>query len=241
MRFCCRVLSSVHARRCGSVGALCPRFTLGDAVLSGRFASVHACLFSFVRKKETACGILRSCSAGSRSPFVRSRGALRLSAFVGSLRVCAFLYGDLDGLPGTRGTRERGYGAGGAAFVRFCVGALALLCFPRGVRWGCAPQTCAKESSTLWTLFTLRRGYVCAYTRRRHPGTRKDPPGSDLWPGGSGCIEMIPTRSNIQTRAALKRRRVGLRARSGVEAALRLAGRVGLYCDHINTYNRRPA
>ena len=40
-----------------------------------------------------------------------------------------------------------------AAFVRFCVGALALLCFPRGVRWGCAPQTCAKEPLALWTLF----------------------------------------------------------------------------------------
>ncbi len=61
------------------------------------------------------------------------------------------------------------------------------------------------------------------------PGTRKDPPGSDLWPGGSCCISMLPARSIVQTRAAPKRRGVGLHARSGVEAALRLAGRVGLY------------
>ena len=162
------------------------------------------------------------------------------------------------------------------AFVRFCAGALALQCFPRGVRWGCAPQTapksrmwkrhcrlsglssrcggvvlaqirgactllrghiglamlsagstlgatrpqtCAKESSTLWTLFRgwpsekvrfTHRGCVGADSLRRHPGTRVDPTGSNLWPGGSCCTEMIPIRSIVQTRAAPKRRGVGL-------------------------------
>ena len=57
------------------------------------------------------------------------------------------------------------------------------------------PQTCAKESSTLWTLLALRRGRVSAYTRRRHPGTRKDLTGSDLWPVRSGCIAIISTRT----------------------------------------------
>ena len=37
-----------------------------------RPALVHACLFSFVRKKEAACGMLRSCSAWSESPFAGS-------------------------------------------------------------------------------------------------------------------------------------------------------------------------
>ena len=84
-----------------------------------------------------------------------------------------------------------------------------------GSRTAAAPD-CAKESNVeaalppLWTLFTLRRGYVCAYTRRRHPGTRVDPPGSNLWPGGSGCIAMLSTRTIVQTRAAPKRRGVGL-------------------------------
>ena len=58
---------------------------------------------------------------------------------------------------GARGDAGDG---GGAAWVRFCVIILALRRFPRGVRWGemwkphCgrAPD-CAKESSTLWTLF----------------------------------------------------------------------------------------
>ena len=64
------------------------------------------------------------------------------------------------------GTGERGERrdtenrVGGAAEEHFCVIILALRRFPRGVRWGemwkphCgrAPD-CAKESSTLWTLF----------------------------------------------------------------------------------------
>ena len=61
----------------------------------------------------------------------------RLSSLAGSLRVWAFLYGDLDELPGN--------GTGGAAFVHFCAVALALKFFPRGVRWGCAPQTAPKS------------------------------------------------------------------------------------------------
>ena len=140
--FCRRLTPAV----CASLPVLCIRLTCRDAGLvcaamrflsprlgfglcrclrfcRGVLPSVHACLFSFVRKKETACDSLRSYSAGSRSPFVRSRGALQLSALVGLLRVCAFLYGDLDGLPENG---ERGSGAGGAAFVRFCVGALVL-------------------------------------------------------------------------------------------------------------------
>ena len=126
--------------------------------------------------------------------------SVRLSALAGSLRVCTFLYGDPDGLPG-RGERSyEGDGAGGAAFVRLYAIALALQCFPRGVRWGCAPQTCAKESSTLWTLFTLRRGCAGADSPRRHPGTIGDLTGSDKrrphcgWPGRS-C-----GRSNIAVR-----------------------------------------
>ena len=57
-----------------------------------------------------------------------------------------------------------------------------------------------------------------ATSPRRHPGTRKDLTGSNLWPVRSGCIDTIPIRTIVQTRAALKRRGVGLHARSGVEA-----------------------
>ena len=124
----------------------CPRFARGDAVLLSRFALGLRAVMRFycgvlprftpavcrLAPNRTACGILRSCSAGSRSPLVRSRGALRLSAFVVSLRDCAFYL-----RRSRRGCRERWVtGAGGAVFVRFYASALALLCFPRGVRWG---------------------------------------------------------------------------------------------------------
>ncbi len=201
------------------------------------------CVFA---QSHWLCNAFRGEYAGAARPRLRQR-----------------VFDSLDSLHAAAGLRWCGF----AAFVRFCAAALALLRFPRGVRWGSAPQTapkslrlsglssgagrvrkcalrggavlvrirsacaslrnrigfvmlsagstlgapdCAKESSTLWTLLTLRRGRVNAYTRRRHPGTRKDPPGSNLWPGGSGCIKMLSTRSNIQTRAAPKRRGVGL-------------------------------
>ena len=74
-------------------------------------------------------------------------------------------------------------------------------------------------------------------------GTRKDPSGSNLWPDGSGCIKMFPIRTNDQTRAAPKRRGVGLHTRSGVSAGtarrVACAKRSGYrHCRHGKT---RPA
>ena len=66
---------------------------------------------------------------------------------------------------------------------------------------------------------------ICAFaanaipTSRRRPSTRRDLTGSNLWPVRSGCIAIISAPANVQTRAAPKRRGVGLRARSGVNAA----------------------
>ena len=59
------------------------------------------------------------------------------------------------------GTWRTGNGVGGEEEERFCVNALALLCFPRGVRWGYAPQTCAKETRLPGlSSFDSRRGRV---------------------------------------------------------------------------------
>ena len=77
------------------------------------------------------------------------------SGFVGSLRACAFSGGDPDGETKGRGERRR------RGRVRFCVTISALRRFPRGVRWGCAPQT-APKSLRLSGLssFGSRRGGV---------------------------------------------------------------------------------
>ena len=175
-RSCRGASPSVRARLCVPVAALClgARLALRScrSFALARLAS-RSCRGAFPRftpavclaTNRTACDMLRSYSAGSRSPFVRSRSVsavICLRGFTSGLYVSLWRSrrGTRDGV--TRGT---GHGAGGAALVRFCASALALRRFPRGVRWGCAPQTCAKESSTLWTLFTLRRGCLGACSR----------------------------------------------------------------------------
>ena len=80
---------------------------------------------------------------------------------------------------GTRGTEN---GVGGAAWVRFCVNALALLCFPRGVRWGkrwkphCgrAPD-CAKETR-LPGLSSCDSRCGCVLRGEGHSGATKTRP-----------------------------------------------------------------
>ena len=136
---------------------------------------------------------------------------------------------------------ENGVGGEAKCVLREHIG---FAVFSAGSTLGLRAPDCAKESKVeaalppLWTLFTLRRGCLSAYTRR-HPGTRKDPPESNLCSGGSCCITMISIRSIVQTRAALKRRRVGLRARSGVEAGT--AGRVAAREAKRKRHSRRVA
>ena len=103
---------------------------------------------------RTACGILRSCSVGSRSPIVRSRdvgAVICLCGFTSGLAVS--LWRSRRGCQGTRGTEngERGWRRGLCASLR---GHIGLEILSAGSTLGAArPQTCAKESSTLWTLF----------------------------------------------------------------------------------------
>ena len=77
---------------------------------------VHACLFSFVRKRETACGRLRFYFAVGRDRLTAFSSAVRLSDLSGSLRACAFLYGDPDEATERRGDAENGVG-GAAEYV----------------------------------------------------------------------------------------------------------------------------
>ena len=139
-------------------------FCASHAFLSKCPVFDHACCLPPVRQT----GRLAICSVPV-PPWVGIAGSAFsdvawLSGFVGSLRACAFLYGDPDGERKGRGNAENG-GNGERSRrrgrVRFCVTALALLCFPRGVRWGCAPQT-APKSHWLSGLssFGSRRGGV---------------------------------------------------------------------------------
>ena len=96
MRFCCGVLHLVHVRY---------------TVLLWRFVFDHACCLPPVRQTGRLAGCCVSIPPG-RDRHSRVLVMLaRLSAFVGSLRVWTFFYGDLDGIAGDTG--DAGNGATG--------------------------------------------------------------------------------------------------------------------------------
>ena len=109
--FLCGAVEAISSARvwlCGSVGASCLRFT--PAVC--RMAT-----------NRTACDTLRFYSAGSRSPFVRSRGVnavICLGAFTSGLAVSLWRSRRVTG---DAGTGERGWRRGACAL---CAIALAL-------------------------------------------------------------------------------------------------------------------
>ena len=109
--FLSRRFALVRVRSLRSCCGAFPRCVFDGAFLSWRFALGSRLSFFLFRKKETACGILRSYSAGRDRHLCVLAVLARLSAFVGSLRAWPFLYGDLDGLPGTRGYEETGLAA----------------------------------------------------------------------------------------------------------------------------------
>ena len=173
MRFRCGVLHLVHVRYtvllrrfmfgvrpiCGSVVAFCTWFTSGIRFYCGVLCSITpaVCLLT----NRTACGMLRFYSAGSRSPFVRSRSVgavICLGWFTSGLDV--FLWRSRRDY---RGRGVRGWRCGLYALLRNHIGFAVL---SAGSTLGLRAPDCAKESSTLWTLFTLRRGCAGANT---HP------------------------------------------------------------------------
>ena len=142
MRFCWNVLRLVHA---------CHTFLLEC------FAFDHACLFSFVRKREAACGMLRFYSARVGIAISAFSNVVRLSNFVGSLLDCPFLYGDPDGVRRDAETRGTESAARQNALLREPLG-LAML--SAGSTLGLRAPDCAKEPLALWTLFL---GFAAKY------------------------------------------------------------------------------
>ena len=109
---------------CGLSGLSSGAGRAAKYALRGALPSVHACLFSFIRKKETACDRFRFYSAGSRSPFVRSRGVgvvICLGWFTSGL--CVYLWRSRRGYGETW---NAGNGAGGKALVGLCATTSAL-------------------------------------------------------------------------------------------------------------------
>ena len=186
LRFWRNCLPSAHAQHCGSSATVCTRLTPGLpfltllclrltpsiavlaqllalgtrpglAFLLGRFASVHACCLPHSDKQDG----LRCVAFLFRRveiAFVRSRGVgavICLCGFTSGL--CVYLW---------RSRRGRGNGVtevGGACeSLRNRIGRASLFA---GSTLGLRAPDCAKESSTLWTLFTLRRGCVGTYSR----------------------------------------------------------------------------
>ena len=136
--FLSQCFSSVRVRSLRSCRGAFPRFTPAVCLATNR----------------TACDMLRSYSAGSRSPFARSRGVgavICLGGFTSGLAVSLWR--------SRRGTKRRGGRGDGERSRRRIVSALlrehiGFAMFSAGSPLGAArPQTCAKESSTLWTLF----------------------------------------------------------------------------------------
>ena len=142
--------------------------------------SVHACCLPPVRQTER----LAECFVPIPPWVVIAIRAFSdvawLSGFVGSLRACAFSGGDPDGETKGRGERRR---RGGRAFLR---DRISFAMFSAGSPLGAArPQTCAKESLALWTLFiwvvmwvsfAQRRGLrrnedLTGFNKRRPPQT----------------------------------------------------------------------
>ena len=138
----------------------------GHTFLSVCLAFDHACCLPHSAKQNGLRYVAFLFRRGSRSPIARSRIAgavIRLGWFTSGLRVFC---GDPDG-----STRGRGDG-GGAAWVRFCVIILALRRFPRGVRWGYAPQT-APKSLRLSGLSSFDSRQSAFYAARGDSGTTK--------------------------------------------------------------------
>ena len=156
---CCTFLSECFAFGscliCGSIAVSYVRFTPAIRFYWEVLRSAHACLFSFVRKRETACDMFRSCSAVGRdrhSCVLGCRAVIELGWFTSGLRVSLWRSRQrTNETERTRGTRERSRRRGMSALLRDHIG---FAVFSAGSPLGAArPQTCAKEPLALWTLF----------------------------------------------------------------------------------------
>ena len=152
-----------------------------------------------IAPNRTACDMLRSYSAVGRdrhSCVLGCRVVIRLCWFTSGL--CVSLWRSRRRTKGREGRRTES-AARQSAFLRDRIG---FAMFSAGSPLGAArPQTCAKESSTLWTLFIWVAAWV-RFTRRRAFGCNGDLNGSRErrphcgWPGKACGYFMMPHLKN---------------------------------------------
>ena len=132
------------------------------AFLSPCLASDHACCLPQERQTGTACEMSRSYSAHvgiAISAFSNPRAVIELCGFTSGM--CVSLWRSRRRNEGTRGERSRRRGA-----TAFCAIALALPCFPRGVRWGLRAPKPAPKSLRLSGLSSRCGGVALVQIRR---------------------------------------------------------------------------
>ena len=150
----------------------CVRFTPAIRFYWDFLRSVHACCLPHSAKQDGLRYLAFLFRHGSRSPFVRSRGVsavIYLGGFTSGLFV--YLWRSRRGYRGheERGTGERGWRRSVSALLRNHIG---FAMFSAGSTLGLRAPDCAKESKVeaalppLWTLFTLRRDCLGAYSQR---------------------------------------------------------------------------
>ena len=141
---------------CASIGRFCVRSRLSLFLCQEKRDGLRDVAFLF-----RGVGIaIRTFSNG-----------VRLSGMFGSLRACAFLYGDPDGVRGNAETRDTGNGVGGAACVRLCVNLLALPCFRGESVGGYAPPNLRQRVFDSLDSLLLIRGKVpfAKHGKNRYP------------------------------------------------------------------------
>ena len=112
---------------------------------------------------RTACGMLHFYSARVGIAIRTFSNVVRLSNFVGSLGAYAFPWAIPTKSEKTRKHGERSQRRDVNTFLRNHIG---LVMLSAGSTLGAArPQTCAKESLTLWTLFRGRPSGKVRFTR----------------------------------------------------------------------------
>ena len=163
------------ARGIATLAGGCPRFAPDIAVLAWRFTlgtrpvmrfccrvlpSFTPVFFPLSGKKRRLAMCCVPIPPGRDRHSCVLAALARLSRMAGSLWDCAFLYGDPDGITGDAGLRS--WRRGLCTLLRNRIGLESL---SAGNTLGLRAPDCAKESSTLWTLLTLRRDCVGAYSR----------------------------------------------------------------------------